>query len=104
MLYDDFHITKLPLLPEEVYDIYIATLLLIIPSYWWSAQLTIDIVTQVTGVEALKSFSGNFISPFEPSITQCTPEELEQRVTRLKEQLNATEAELERVRKGKQKI
>lgn len=68
------------------------------------AQLTIDIVTQVCGVEALKSFSGNFISPFEPSITQGTPEELEQRVTRLKEQLNATEAELERVRKGKQKI
>lgn len=75
MLYDDFHITKLPLLPEEV-----------------------------CGVDALKSFSNNFISPFHPSITQGTPDELEQRVSRLKEQLKATEAELERVRKGKQKI
>ncbi|XP_051115746.1 ATPase GET3A [Andrographis paniculata] len=75
MLYDDFHITKLPLLPQEV-----------------------------CGVEALTAFSHNFLSPYQPSITRGTVEELEQRVSALKEQLRDAEAELERMRKGKQKI
>uniref|UniRef100_A0A5B6YUN7 ArsA/GET3 Anion-transporting ATPase-like domain-containing protein n=1 Tax=Davidia involucrata TaxID=16924 RepID=A0A5B6YUN7_DAVIN len=75
MLYDDFHITKLPLLPEEV-----------------------------CGVEALKSFSCNFLSPYEPPIVRGTEEELERRVSTLREQLKDAEAELERLRKGKQKI
>ncbi|XP_057496314.1 LOW QUALITY PROTEIN: ATPase GET3A [Actinidia eriantha] len=74
MLYDDFHITKLPLLPEEV-----------------------------CGVEALKSFSRHFISPYQPSIHKGTVEELERRVSTLRERLKGAEAELERLRKGKQK-
>ncbi|KAJ8748997.1 hypothetical protein K2173_013437 [Erythroxylum novogranatense] len=74
MLYDDFHITKLPLLPEEV-----------------------------TGVEALKGFSKHFVTPYKPSISGGTVEELEQRVSELRQQLQDAEAELERRRKGKQK-
>ncbi|KAL8495399.1 hypothetical protein ACS0TY_019515 [Phlomoides rotata] len=75
MLYDDFHITKLPLLPQEV-----------------------------CGVEALKAFSGKFLTPHQPSITRGTVEELELRVSTLREQLGDAEAELERLKKGKQKI
>ncbi|KAI5647311.1 hypothetical protein M9H77_33316 [Catharanthus roseus] len=74
MLYDDFHITKLPLLPQEV-----------------------------CGVEALKAFSTHFLSPYQPAITRGTLEELELRVSTLKQDLEEAEAELERVRKGKQK-
>ncbi|XAR54101.1 Arsenite-transporting ATPase, partial [Bertholletia excelsa] len=74
MLYDDFHITKLPLLPEEV-----------------------------CGVESLKSFSRHFLAPYRPSIQRGTVEELENKVSALREQLKDAEAELERLRKGKQK-
>ncbi|XWS35723.1 hypothetical protein CRYUN_Cryun20dG0020900 [Craigia yunnanensis] len=72
MLYDDFHISKLPLLPEEV-----------------------------TGVEALKAFSHHFLSPYQPTITRGTVEELERRVSILKQQLSDAEAELEKLKKGK---
>ncbi|XP_010272579.1 PREDICTED: ATPase GET3-like [Nelumbo nucifera] len=72
MLYDDFHITKLPLLPQEV-----------------------------CGVEALKSFSRNFLTPYQPSIKKGTVEELEQRVSILQEQLKDAEEELGRLREGK---
>lgn len=75
MLYDDFNITKLPLLPQEV-----------------------------CGVEALKGFSHHFITPYQPSLARGSVEELENRVAELKEQLKDAEAELEKVRKGKQKI
>ncbi|XP_062156526.1 ATPase GET3A [Alnus glutinosa] len=75
MLYDDFHITKLPLLPEEV-----------------------------TGVEALKAFSPRFLSPYQPSTSKGTVEELEQRVSTLRQQLKDAETELERLKKGKQKV
>ncbi|XP_043717360.1 ATPase GET3A-like [Telopea speciosissima] len=75
MLYDDFHITKLPLLPEEV-----------------------------CGVEALKSFSQHFLTPYQPSLARGTVEGLEQRVSILKEQLKEAESELERQRKGKEKV
>ncbi|XP_042506257.1 ATPase GET3A-like [Macadamia integrifolia] len=75
MLYDDFNITKLPLLPEEV-----------------------------CGVEALKRLSQYFVTPYQPSLNRGTIEELEQRVSTLKEQLNEAESELEKLRKGKQKL
>ncbi|BFG21833.1 hypothetical protein CerSpe_081070 [Prunus speciosa] len=75
MLYDDFNITKLPLLPEEV-----------------------------TGVEALKAFSRHFLTPYQPSTSESTVEALEQRVSTLRQQLKDTEAQLEKLRKGKQKV
>ncbi|PQP92861.1 ATPase ASNA1 homolog [Prunus yedoensis var. nudiflora] len=75
MLYDDFNITKLPLLPEEV-----------------------------TGVEALKAFSCHFLTPYQPSTSESTVEALEQRVSTLRQQLKDTEAQLEKLRKGKQKV
>ncbi|XP_068330287.1 ATPase GET3A-like [Pyrus communis] len=75
MLYDDFNITKLPLLPEEV-----------------------------TGVDALKAFSCHFLTPYQPSTSKGTVEELEQRVLTLRQQLKDAETELERLRKGKQKV
>uniref|UniRef100_A0A2P2KRV3 ATPase Arsenical pump-driving ATPase homolog n=1 Tax=Rhizophora mucronata TaxID=61149 RepID=A0A2P2KRV3_RHIMU len=74
ILYDDFHITKLPLLPEEV-----------------------------TGVGALKAFSRHFLSPYLPSPSRSTVEDLERRISTLRQQLQDAEAELEKLRKGKQK-
>ncbi|KAK4752287.1 hypothetical protein SAY87_021085 [Trapa incisa] len=74
MLYDDFHITKLPLLPEEV-----------------------------TGVEALKAFSRHFLTPYQPSSSISTVKDLEGRVSTLRQQLKDAEEELERLRRGKQK-
>ncbi|KAF3795618.1 ATPase ASNA1-like protein [Nymphaea thermarum] len=71
-LYDDFHITCLPLLPEEV-----------------------------CGVEALKAFSAHFIKPHKPSTTKGTVEEVERRVSALRMQLKEAEMELDRLRKGK---
>ncbi|XP_068650144.1 ATPase GET3A-like [Aristolochia californica] len=73
MLYDVFHITKLPLLPEEV-----------------------------CGVEALREFSSHFLTPYKPT-EKGTIEELEVRVSALRTQLTEAEEELERLRKGKQK-
>ncbi|XP_019158971.1 PREDICTED: ATPase ASNA1 homolog [Ipomoea nil] len=75
MLYDDFNITKLPLLPQEV-----------------------------CGVDALKAFSSNFRTPYRPALARGSLEEVEYRVSTLKEQLKAAEAELEPLRKGKQKV
>ncbi|KAM1140576.1 hypothetical protein EV1_040247 [Malus domestica] len=75
ILYDDFNITKLPLLPEEV-----------------------------TGVDALKAFSCHFLTPYQPSTSKGTVEELEQRVLTLRQQLKDAETEQERLRKGKQKV
>lgn len=74
MLYDDFNITKLPLLPEEV-----------------------------CGVEALRAFSHKFVSPHQPFTSSGSLEDMELRVITLKKQLKDAEAELERLRKGKQK-
>ncbi|GER26417.1 ATPase ASNA1 homolog [Striga asiatica] len=75
VLYDDFHITKLPLLPQEV-----------------------------CGIDALKAFSHHFLTPYQPSIDRGTVEELEQRVSTLKDQLTDAESELERLKKGKEKV
>ncbi|PWA99933.1 Anion-transporting ATPase-like domain-containing protein [Artemisia annua] len=71
MLYDDFHITKLPLLPEEV-----------------------------CGVEAMKAFSTHFRKPYEASVGRGTVEELELRVSRLQGQLREVVSKLEKARKG----
>ncbi|KAL8541268.1 hypothetical protein ACS0TY_002492 [Phlomoides rotata] len=75
VLYDDFNITKLPLLPEEV-----------------------------CGIDALQAFSHHFASQYQPSLVRGTLEEVEQRVSTLREQLKDAESELERVKKGKQKV
>ncbi|KAI4356867.1 hypothetical protein L6164_000853 [Bauhinia variegata] len=72
MLYDDFNITKLPLLPQEV-----------------------------TGIEALKAFSGHFLTPYQALISSDPVERVERRVSGLKQQLEEAEAELERVKRGK---
>ncbi|XP_015951025.1 ATPase GET3A [Arachis duranensis] len=71
-LYDDFHITKLPLLPEEV-----------------------------TGVEALKAFSKHFKTPYQPSCSTDPEERLERRVLGLKQQLSEAEEQLAIIRKEK---
>ncbi|CAE5956244.1 unnamed protein product [Arabidopsis arenosa] len=71
MLYDDFNITKLPLLPEEV-----------------------------TGVEALKAFSHKFLTPYHPTTSRSNVEELERKVHTLRLQLKTAEEELERVKSG----
>ncbi|KAJ3692687.1 hypothetical protein LUZ60_011782 [Juncus effusus] len=74
-LYEDFNITKLPLLPQEV-----------------------------CGVQALKNFSRNFITAYKPRLIRGSIEELEERVSILKSQLKEAEFELDRVKKGKQKV
>ncbi|KAL6005549.1 ATPase get3a [Asimina triloba] len=75
MLYDDFHITKLPLLPQEV-----------------------------CGTEALEAFSTHFLTPYQPGLIKGSVEELEERVSTLQSQLKEAEEELERLRKGKGKV
>ncbi|KAJ1693184.1 hypothetical protein LUZ63_009882 [Rhynchospora breviuscula] len=75
MLYEDFNITKLPLLPQEV-----------------------------TGVQALKNFSRHFLTPYKPRLIKGTVEELEERIFVLKSQLREAESELDRLKKGKQKV
>ncbi|CAL0318320.1 unnamed protein product [Lupinus luteus] len=69
MLYDDFHITKLPLLPEEV-----------------------------TGVDALKAFSRHFKTPYQPLCSIDKVERLEHRVSALKHQLKEAEEDLKRLK------
>ncbi|XP_059302830.1 ATPase GET3A-like [Lycium ferocissimum] len=73
LLYDDFNISKLPLLPQEV-----------------------------CGVEALKAFSHNFLTPYQPSLDRGSVEELEMRIATLKEQLKDAEEELEKLRASQQ--
>jgi arsenite-transporting ATPase len=74
MLYDDFNITKLPLLPQEV-----------------------------TGVEALRAFSRHFLTPYQSICSRDQVERLENRVTALQRQLKEAEEELEKVKRGKQR-
>lgn len=72
MLYEDFHITKLPLMPEEV-----------------------------TGLQALRTFSRHFTAPYQPTVKRGTIEAAEKRIAALKQMLKDAEEELERLRKGK---
>ncbi|XP_074279917.1 ATPase GET3A-like [Silene latifolia] len=73
-LYEDFNISKLPLMPEEV-----------------------------TGLQALKSFSRHFLTPYKCAIIKGSEEELEMRITELNLQLKDAENELDKLRKGKEK-
>jgi len=57
----------------------------------------------VTGVEALTGFSGKFLTPHDPSSSRDTVEDLEMKITTLKQQLEYAETDLDRLRKGKQK-
>ncbi|KAI9112998.1 hypothetical protein K1719_015930 [Acacia pycnantha] len=69
MLYDDFNITKLPLLPEEV-----------------------------TGIAALKAFSSHFSSPCQSLASKDEVERLQRRISALKQQLSEAETALDRLK------
>ncbi|KAG6537192.1 hypothetical protein ZIOFF_002278 [Zingiber officinale] len=72
MLYDDFNITKLPLLPEEV-----------------------------CGIQALRKMSQHYVTPYKPSLARGTIKEVQERISTLRLQLQETELELERLQEGK---
>ncbi|KAF3583294.1 hypothetical protein F2Q69_00025540 [Brassica cretica] len=54
--------------------------------------------SQVTGVEALKAFSDNFLTPYHPTTSRSNVEDLERRVHTLRLQLKTAEEELERIK------
>jgi len=58
---------------------------------------------QVTGVEALRSFSKHFTKPYESICSRDQVERLENRVSALQYRLKEAEEELERVKTGKNK-
>ena len=100
MLYDDFNIIKLPLLPEEARNpaLNIFELVLLDSSWRQLARFTF----QVCGVQALQNFSKHFLAPYSAALKRGSVEELEERVGTLKSALQEAESELDRVRKGKQ--
>jgi arsenite/tail-anchored protein-transporting ATPase len=55
-------------------------------------------------VQALKAFSRHFLTPYQPRLKKGTVEELEERISNLKSQLQEAESELDKLRKGKQKV
>jgi arsenite/tail-anchored protein-transporting ATPase len=59
-------------------------------------------IFQVCGVQALQNFSHRFLTPYKSARKRGTIEELEERITILKSALQEAEAELDRIRKGKQ--
>lgn len=72
--------------------------------YPCTLPFTLKLILQVTGLQALKSFSGHFLEPYVPKIKKGSVEELELRITELNLQLKTAEEELEKLRKGKQKV
>lgn len=60
-------------------------------------------IKQVCGVQALQTFSQHFLTQYEATIVRGTVEEVEKRVSTLKELLQEAESELEQVKKGKPK-
>jgi len=60
------------------------------------------LILQVTGLQALKTFSRHFIVPYQPTLKKGTIEAAEKRIAALKQMLRDAEEELERLRKGKQ--
>lgn len=120
-LYEDFHITQLPLLPEEVIIIGRSCNTLRAYLFWTyphrlnsfrRSVFTFFRFTrvQVRGVDALKEFSANLLKPYQPcdpmaivAPTKKTLRECEQEVSRLRQLVLEAESELDRQRKGKEK-
>ncbi|PNX78952.1 ATPase asna1 [Trifolium pratense] len=111
MLYDDFNITKLPLLPQEKHSV--AARLSTATTWGRKALLRstsntlsetpFDTSILVTGVEALRSFSRHFKTPYQSICSSDQVERLENRITALQRQLKEAEEELEKVKRGKQR-
>lgn len=71
---------------------------LIVQLIFWSDD---NVVLQVCGVQALKKLSQHYVTPYKPSLVRGTMEEVQQRISTLRLQLQEAESELERLQEGK---